>query len=284
MNVLELVQEAARRLGIMIPSSINATGIDTDYDANLLNAYLRSTIRQNTEFSNLRKLIRRHVIHLDDPGIEIYSNNEFQYPILEDLPDFDALEGDGFNLRIFDEDNNIKDQFLFRSLTSTDYMRIARNKNFEGEDSFNFYEKIKTIERDAPSERQQDVIKAKNLESGFYLLSGIDPGNLIYRFCYNHGELPENKELASLSFLYKTKYVVIGSDGLFKELPSNNMDTVSLPDELLILGIVINFKNFHGLDTAMDLAQYKSLIDALKVNQDHVQVARMDRKVYIGHK
>jgi hypothetical protein len=316
MTALELVQEAAKRLNIMLPSTIVVPDTpDTnaiDYDANLLVSSLNSVIKQNMTLNLFnRQILPKSVNLMEGDNIHFLNNQVDKNPVYSDFvvnlsginPDFEELMGDGFNVSVFELNEPTiykKKSYLFRQLTATDYLRLKRtcvptqiptpglNRLWE---SFSkippLSEEMKEYRKNMPSEDRTSQINATNKESGFIILGDGNTNKIIY-FCNNM--IPDtefNQEAGPFSqppildYLYRTNFGVINKmDGRVISVSVDD-DEVVIPDELAILGTIINYKTYYGLDISLEMGQQKALIDALKENQQNVQVTHLDKKRYV---
>jgi hypothetical protein len=53
-----------------------------------------------------------------------------------------------------------------------------------------------------------------------------------------------------------------------------------IPEELAILGIIIKYKAYYGIDYALEMGEQKAMLDALKENQENIQITHLDKKKY----
>jgi hypothetical protein len=337
MKVLELIQEAARRLTIMIPKSVIQTASDTseiDYDANLLVSCLNATIKQNMTLNLFnRQILHKSINLLFNPAVYFLNNYVDKNPVYSDFvinlsyitPDLEELMGDGFSVSIYELNEPTlykKKSYLFRQLTATDYLRLKRTclpsqsssdeKNRSSDVTFSSFKslrkEIKEYKKNMPSENKTNMLNADNMESGF-IIFGNSQSNKIAYFC---NSMVSNEDISqeggmfqqppTLEFLYRTNYGVITDMGERVdsippdvpqpsptdppppppppiEIPPNNYELV-IPDELAILGTIINYKSYYGLDYSLDLGQYKQMMDQLKENQENIQITHLEKTQY----
>jgi hypothetical protein len=329
MNVIELIQEAARRLTIMIPTTTLQPETDTnamDFDCNLLISCLNATIKQNMTLNlfNKQVLIKSTnlIFNLD---VHFLQNFVDKNPVYSDfvvnlsslIPDMEELIGEGFNVSTFELDTRPlykKKSYMFRQLTPNDYLRLKRTclppqpsldeKNRSGNVTFSSFKslrkELKEYKKNMPSENRTSMLNAENMESGFIIL-GDGITNKIAYFCNSMitdeefnpaGEAGEQSP--TLEFLYRTNYGVIdnmnarvdtipfikGTPDPTKPLQPPDNYTLVIPDELAILGTIVNYKSYYGMDYSLDLGQYKQMIDQLKENQENIQITHLEKKQY----
>jgi hypothetical protein len=203
-------------------------------------------------------------------------------------PDFEELIGDGYTMYA-----NGK-HYLFRALTSQDYLRLARmGAQFDADAELpTKHQQIKEYKRNMPSETRTLIDYADNLESGFFMYNVLPNIRTIY-FCNNI--IPKadlDKKDWKLVFTYRSNYGVLsGDDGhripdVNSEVATttkpdiNNKETLTIPDELAIIGTVIKYKSYMGLEYTLEMGEQKALIDALKDNQEVTQITHLNKKNY----
>ena len=218
MNALELVQECAKRIGIMIPNTIvQTTTPDTsaiDYDANLLVSYMNAAIKQQMMVNILRKNVyysysliepdNAASVHFDGyqtgdplPDPDAYVN--FIINIEKECPSFVKLMGDGFIVRIIYYDNNVSatykqiGQYVFRQFTDTDAVTFLPTAigYTNPEELISSDENIDDVRnqrkehyKNLPSDKQKILVSSDKRESGFVYL-GNDIGNSMFYFINN---------------------------------------------------------------------------------------------------
>jgi hypothetical protein len=326
MNALELIQEAARRLLIMIPKSplfpsapnVIDDGSDIDYDKNLLISCLNAVIKQNMTLNLFnRQILPKSVSLWDDNAVYFLNNYVDKNPIYSDFvvnlsqvcPELEELLGDGFNVSVYELYEPTfykKKSFLFRQLTPNDYLRLKKtclpnpnpseNLMRQNESNFSNFKLLrkdyKDYKRNMPSEDKTYMLNAANLESGFIILGDANTNKIAY-FCNN---MLLDKDIAAISntisygqgysqpptleFLYRTNYGVITAMGERVATITADTDTLVINDELAVLGTIVNYKSYYGIDYTLDLGQYKQMIDQLKENQENIQITHLDKKQY----
>jgi hypothetical protein len=329
MTALELVQEAAKRLLIMIPNTLvqELNHNTTDYDSVLLLSCLNSMVKQNMTLNLFnRQILIKSINMLDNDNVYFLKNLVDKNPVYSDFvinlsnlcPDMEEIMGDGFNFSIYEVSEPTlykKKSYLFRQITPIDYLRLkktclpnvdlisSKNKEIVDFSQFaslrkDFDKEIKEYKKNMPSENRTNMINAENKESGFIVLGDGQTNKILY-FCNNmipdaeiYQEYDTFAQSPTLEFLYRTNYGVISDMGERVDSipyiepptpplePNPNKFTLVIPDELAILGTVINYKSYYGIDYTLELGQYKQMIDMIKENQENIQITHLDKKQY----
>jgi hypothetical protein len=290
MTALELIQEAAKRVGIMEPAHVplgTAGSTTYDYDANLLVSCLNGAIKQLMVLNLFNQSVLFSKISFTDAsGFVDFSDitdpsgkfSDFTLNMTQAYPDFEELIGDGYTMSA----NNKK--FLFRQLTSQDFIRVAKTTfplSIESKRKTDWEREIREYRKNMPSEDRTDIEFSKKLESGFYMYAEPPATRKVY-FCNNFftvDDIAQNDW--TLTFAYRSNYGVI--DGTLHVRKLNvtvDSDTLVIPDELAILGTIIKYKSYYGLDFSLELGEQKAMIDALKENQENIQITHLDKKIY----
>jgi hypothetical protein len=321
-KALELVQEAARRVGIMIPTTLfpttNPDSSAIDYDANLLVSCLNATVKQNMTLSLFNKQVldaQTQIVYKTPPAyfldqLEDDTFRDFFLDLDALCPGFEELIGDGFivNKQKRKLDYNSGDsfpiknenQYIFRQLTAQDYIKLARHNlddiiipptpptpQMTDNPIKNERKEMKAYKKNMPSEDRTSILRAQNRESGFFIKS-IEGKRFVF-FCNNmfDPEVDIFNYTLWLKFTYRTSWGVIGDVTIGtttkvarKNSITTNEDTLTIPDELAILGTIINYKSYYGLDFSLDMGQQKAMLDALKENQENIQITHLDKKQY----
>jgi hypothetical protein len=315
MTALAIVGEAAKRLTIMLPTTIvvptKPDQDSIDYDANLLVSCLNATIQQNARLNLFKKEVIGKAIEIkDDPSQQVsWLANNVDNPVvykdfcfqLKDFGDIEKIEGEGFTVSLYTKTSTAGDptpsdtfqrtnMYIFRQLTFSDFEKVQRGSAIglvepssskkSSQNPHVSYKERKEYYKNMPSEDRTKIVDATNKESGFSML--VNDGNLMYYFCNNMIPISSigDNVVAMLEFFYTTNRVVMDANGKHKDVVDDDHDTCLLPDELLILGTIINYKSAYGLDFSLDLGQQKALIDAIKENQENLQVTHLDKKEY----
>jgi hypothetical protein len=303
MTVLEIIQEAAKRLCIIVPKTIVLADIQSkeyDADTGLLVSCLNGCIKQNMVLNLFNQNILFTSLSRENGNWQDYLYVDFNIPDDDFVlnlslfcPDFEELLGDGIN---FAKDGQ---SYLFRQLTHNDFLRLCKRELDDVVKQIEYTpdpdEEISDYRKNMPSEKNTYIKNADNLESGFYVYSKKPKTRLIY-FCNNmatFGNTPLG-DTFNLSFTYRSNWGVISADGNKRQESvltnriegnvSNDNQTLTIPDELAILGTMIKYKSYYGMDFSLDLGEQKSLIDTIKQNQENVQVTHLDKKNYISTK
>jgi hypothetical protein len=294
MTVLEIIQEAAKRLCIIVPRTIVLSDIQSkEYDADTglllscLNACIKQIMTMNVFNQNIVFKSISKSTEMWQSVINFYEGNfcDFSVNMQKACPDFEELMGDGF---VFSTNGK---SYLFRKLTHNDFLRLCkRESRYTDDNDKNIPDEDKVILnylKNMPSDEITQIKKSDNLESGFYIYT-INPDFRIIYFCNNmidfetaHPYIDVNK--FNLSFTYRSNYGVISADGEKRQpavLPNNDFQRTILPDELAILGTMIKYKSYYGMDFSLDLGEQKALVDALKQNQEGIQVTHLNKKEY----
>jgi hypothetical protein len=222
--------------------------------------------------------------------------DDFIYELTDEVSDFISLLGDGITVACVLEGVEVK-RVIFRQLTETDFLKlkktpaslreVAANALFRQSTPLDpvdvkkkpLWQLRKEYKKNMPSEDRTQIVHAKNRESGFYIFS-LDGINQMVYFCNNMLSRKDEENSQWMAyFLYQSNAVVFSS-GLPKESISDDNDMCIFNAELLILGTVINYKGYYGLDNSLDLGQYKALKDSLEKNQENVQITHLEKKKY----
>jgi hypothetical protein len=307
MTILEIIQEAAKRLCIIVPRTIVLADIQSkEYDADTgllvscLNACIKQTMslnifNQNIVYKNLTSENEHWRDYLDIP-INVKGTADFKLRMRKFCPDFERLIGDGIAF------NRRGKSYLFRQLTQNDFVRLCKMENADikvADDYKEDYDKeIADYRRNMPSEETTYIKNSDNLESGFFVYSEGSPIQRIIYFCNNMMDMTEfgfEDVPFNLSLTYLSNYGVLSPDGWTRrdsvhtdrEIEAdktNDFQSTILPDELAILGTMIKYKSYYGMDFSLDLGEQKALIDAIKENQAGIQVTHLNKKEYTINK
>jgi hypothetical protein len=283
MNAIQLVQSAARRLNIMIPKTIEQSTLDTvaiDYDANLLLECLNSSINQFSQTSLFKKyeFYFSRVLFEGDDWFEISQHNSIKIFLDILFTNFISIIGEGVHFYIIDlEDTKaIKRDVLFRQLHANQFERLD-NYDAEKTDAPCPPEYRDNPSKNSPSKEESDAHYGTKQESGFYIYFDPDKNSRILHIKQNlltYDEImdtdPARPTKSALNFFYQGSPLHVTKD----------KDVINLNDELLILSTVVNYKSTNGLDFTLELGQQKALLDALKTNQENIQVTSLNQHKY----
>lgn len=270
MDALNIVKEAAKRIGIMVPLTVvvSPDPEKTDYDANLLVSCLNGCIKQMMVLNLFNQsILFGKVSYSDASGKVAFSSKtdssgkfaDFTLDMTNCYPDFEELIGDGYTMR----GNNKK--FIYRQLTAQDFMRVAKTEfpfDISADPDSDWLQRVREYKKDMPSEDRTDVEFAKNVESGFFMYAKPPATRIVY-FCNNFFTVNDiAKDDWVLTFAYRSNFGVIDGRTLSRKnnVTSDN-DTLVIPDELAILGTIIKYKMYYGLDISMDMGEQKAMID-----------------------
>jgi hypothetical protein len=287
MNVLELIKEAAKRLNIMIPKDLpKPQDEDTnamDYDANFLLSALNSTVKQMMVLNLFNQnIVQAQEVYNPTSAIRIQAD-PVTYPdiwlnLTPKYADFEELIGDGFTF--FCNGKKV----LYRQLTDQDYLRLAKVvvPDFDNPPKFpDENQELKNYMKDMPSEDRTKIPYADNLESGFYIYETLPNTRILY-FCNNILTAEDISAVPfTIMFMYRSKYGVISNGAsLRSENITASDQTLIIPDELAIIGMVLKYKAAYGLDYTLELGEQKAILTALKANQENIQITHLDKKNY----
>jgi hypothetical protein len=309
LTALKIAQEVAKRIGIMLPTTIvDSETPDTsliDYDANLIVSCMNSAVQSLMmlhEFSNHKRRLTYMISDNELVYVSKKTNGYQDATLMYLIEPVVKIEGDGVVIVKIVEDVDTdypvaSDRYLFRQFTPADYLRYQTEDHFVNyaagygfgwnkNDSFKSAtprEKVYQHKKNTPSESLVGFSRAENLESGFFIATDntgtrrlIIVNNMIKDDIAAAGE----GHSYMLQILYKTNYGVLKSDGLFADRFSRDSDRTLIPDELVILGTLINFKGYFGLDYSLDLASQKAYIDKMKENEENIQLTHLNKKHY----
>jgi hypothetical protein len=314
MNAIQIVQEAARRLMVIIPQAplFPASTDDSsaiDYDKNLMCSCLQATVNQNMVlfFFNRQNYIKNvtltynaNVKFLDNHTDRNPIYRDFVFNLLGECPDVEQIVGDGINVSVFPTDEKTiykSKQYIFRQFTAQDMLRLKKScispTPFQNTPvptppipEYTAMKERRDYKKNFPSEDRSPILTADNKDSGFFLM-GDYMGNKIIYFVNNlisdaevNAAFVTWEQPPIIEFLYRSNYGIINQLNGRVPVVTDDTDTFVLPDELLILGIMVQYKTWYGMDVTIELGQYKAMIDQMKQNQEVIQATHLDRKSY----
>jgi hypothetical protein len=289
MTALRIVQEAARRLTIMQPSTIefaDPTSQDTDYDALLLLSCLNSCVQQNVVNNTFKRTVKLSSF-FGDPVLKITSANDdgyhdFALAVSDVSPLFERLASGGIMMKF----SNMNEAYEFRQIPIDEGLQLMKSMLDEGgavdEDGNTVHEELRQISRNFPSEVKTNEVRGKNRQSGYMVVGDFFGGmamgkNPTIYFCNNMIKIDDDPEgdysLGNLTVQFAYYERVVAAT-------TNAAVFVGIPDELLILGTVVNFKNYHALDYTLDMAQYNAFIEGMKRNDEQNMAVQMGKRYY----
>jgi hypothetical protein len=249
MNCLSIIQEAAVRVGIVQPSTIeNVSSPDPsrkDPDAMILLGALNETMRQAVvknlfdPFTVMAKIAADNVQK---------AGNTYIWPILTKCADFGGLLSSYFNVEFLDaaEPPSKKEN-------SAPTATIANTETFFECDPDNFLKHWKDPGVTAPQPiPERNMFKLYN-GSVYFIARQAFAANRFFgviRFSYRstYGVLPVGSTTPTSSFTKDT-------------------DTSNVDGELLIAGTVLNYKAYQGMDYQFDMQKYTDYLKALESNR-----------------
>jgi hypothetical protein len=247
MTALELVQEAAIRVGMVQPVSIEGVyspdPSKKDPYAMILLGALNESMRQIL----VKNLFDPFLVMKEEETIAdspLPQTNTFSYDLSE-CPDFGGLLTSYIIVstqKIDQEYNYTYHNEYYREVDLDVFTRYWRPENEEDIDHTKGY-----------------ILPEKNI---FRNMNGK------INFISNRLSSLENSPY-TLSFTYRSVFGVKGRDGDLKNSFKLNDDTTKLDDELLIIATVMNYKSMMGLDFQIDMQKYTEYIKALEANKQN---------------
>jgi hypothetical protein len=235
LNCIEIIQETALRLGMLPPNDDSIIKFIKEKDA--------ANIDRDTQLlmGALNQAARNAAIAFNWKEFTIrmyfypYCNSEFGWnPIVE-----------GFDIEFIAPgyDGILSNSFYIP--TEEKHRRFIENVTI---DEF-------TIRKE----------NDKDCRNGYIFQSGY--------VCFAK-KLPETK----IYFTYKTAFPFITITSQGDKIPSayvvDGLDQVVMDDEVLILGTIINYKNYVGLDSQLEQALYNQFLEHLKTRSESLTVIR----------
>jgi hypothetical protein len=136
LNALKLVQEAAKRLNIMVPTTINTPEHpDTstiDYDANMLVAAANAAIRQNASINLFNREVQMSPIYLKQPKYIGTGSPDIVIDMSTYYSDFESLLGDTITINKYDGSASrlVTNKYAFRELSTYDFAIKQQYTNY----------------------------------------------------------------------------------------------------------------------------------------------------------
>jgi hypothetical protein len=134
LNALEIVQEAAKRLNIMVPTTIvlpkNPDTSTIDYDANLLTSCLNATIKQNAAINMFNMEVQQDVNILINPKGTFGDMPDIVIDMTAIYPEFESLLGDSITLVAYDSSEAVSGKYVFREISTYDFTLLQKFTNF----------------------------------------------------------------------------------------------------------------------------------------------------------
>jgi hypothetical protein len=240
MNCLELVQEAAVRVGIVQPSTIeNVSSPDPsrkDPDAMILLGALNETMRQAIVKNLFDPFCAMAKIDVSTEAPA--TGNTYIFSLLPKCPDFAGLLSSYFNIECSD----------------------GSTQTFFEIDPDNFLKYWKDVSGTTP-----DVMPSKN---SFKIYNG-------QVYFISRKPFDANFKVGTIRFSYRSNFGVMPK-GATK--PTNvfslDTDTTNIDNELLIAGTVLNYKAYQGMDYQFDMQKYTDYLTALERNRQRNNLFR----------
>jgi hypothetical protein len=311
MNALEIVQESAQRLGIMPPNTLFPTADEiVDYDANMLKTFLEATIRQQvnnnptffqTKLASATIEPPQYVIPAETVafslgeklGIEPAKTYDFILRINQNSPDFLKVVSGTFKVVTFGADPTIVErEYTFKALQNLDFLTLSGAYLADSQDDIptDAVVEARAWQRNSPSQDVTQVLRAQNKESGFfffrskevsvinvYFINNLIPFSDLFKMDSEETWVASN----SLSYVYTSKSMTNGAPEQSLRI-KEDQDSLLIDDEIAILGTIIGFKGYYGIDYTLELGQQKALLESQKKNVENTTVTRLDNKTYIG--
>jgi hypothetical protein len=254
-TALQLVKSAALRLGMTAPESLpyssgQSTTIE-DKDALLLLGALNAAVKNITYTYSWRELIRQAVFspnYYDVSSIIIDEDGKIVPP---PTPPATLATGQRFlgwdiNEMCVGFDGIVSNCLLFPQkhmriplLTYDKFLYMSEDKGFDPI--------FETIEQNG------------------YIIT-----NNLLELVHRYGEGIQPYSSPKVYFYYKTKFPVVRQNGQLWNDESiqlyfvSNDDWSPIDDEVLILGTIINYKNYIGRDFQLEFKQYNDYIEHMK--------------------
>jgi hypothetical protein len=134
LTALNLVQEAAKRLNIMVPTSIesqpNPETSTIDYDANMLVAALNSAVRQNASINLFNREVQMSPAYLNAPKTAGTGFPDIVIDMSTFYPDFESLLGDSITLNKYDAAGVVTNKYAFREFSAYDFATKQQYTNY----------------------------------------------------------------------------------------------------------------------------------------------------------
>jgi hypothetical protein len=249
MQCLDLIQEAATRIGIVPPSTIeNVSNPDPSKrnpDAMILLGALNETMRQALvknlfdPFCVMVKVVLTGADNVPNAG------NTYIFPIRTKLPDFGGLLSSYFEV----EYGNGVLQTFFETDPDT-FLKFWK-------------EPMSTGTKPMP---QKNIFRIYNNKVSFIAREAFTPTSLF----------------SNIGFSYRSTFGVMLPD---KTTTANSFkydaDTSTVDDELLIAGTVLNYKAYQGMEYQFDAQKYSAYLDALEKNRQNNNTIR-DNSLKMG--
>jgi hypothetical protein len=250
MNALQMVQEVALRLGITRPVDIEVIAGSQksiiDRDAEILLGALNQSVRSAAAAFTWREMVlaasERFYDSSGSPVSPIYS-----VPVLhltQNLYGYDGLTTS--YISIINYDTNRKEWPV--------YPRIVRQVTLD-----------KYLMLQKTDKQYDDIYDSDRTENGFIIINGTL--FLARPFIY---EDPNGYKDPRAVFTYKTNLPVVADisasliDSGRKPLFTKNTDGAAIDDEAVILGAIMNYKNYIGRDFQLEAKLFTDYIEHMK--------------------
>jgi hypothetical protein len=285
-KALPIVQDCAKRLGLLIPKTIEWDGKSVDptiidYDALLLLFLLNA---------NMRRLCIAQVL----PQTKIFFNS----PLIDSdvakflyfYPNFALiLDGQqatlGFGKLISDEIRvtTPTKTVIFRAISSETFLTFCPQFPqfpLEMTASQAIPDEKRENRDNFPTENVSRKVLATNIESGFYRCNVW--GSDVLFFINNMISEDELKDKNTImSFIYQANSCVFDHS---TQLPTTkffwNDDYTLIDTEILKLGVVLDYKRRYNLDASVELDRYAQYSAALEKNAQVLRATKLNPKVY----
>jgi hypothetical protein len=312
MNALEIVQESAQRLGIMPPNTLFPTADEiVDYDANMLKTFLEATIRQQVNNNPTFFQTKLATATIEPPqdvipaataafslglpdSIEAANCYDFILRINQNSPDFLKVVSGTFKVVTFGTEVDIVErEYTFKALQNLDFLTLSGAYLADSQDipPTDAVVEARAWQKNSPSQDVTEVLRAQNKESGFFFFRSKEVSVVNVYFINNL--IPFNRLFLKgstestwvarnrLSYIYTSKSMTTGATETSLRI-KEDQDALLIDDEIAILGTIIGFKGYYGIDYTLELGQQKALLESQKKNVENTTVTRLDNKTYRG--
>jgi hypothetical protein len=254
MDAIHLVKEAATRLGIVQPSTIENVNSDDaskkDCDAMILLGALNESVRQATVLNLFDAFcILKDISDFPPDNGEntlLSPLVSFQLDLKKKAEDYGGLISSGFFVEF--KDNVSSSIFLKKMFYELEDDAFLKLRNVLPDDN------------EANGDCSYDK-RYKNVKNRYKIYQGI---------VYFLTDIDMTKFLVNkISFSYRSVWGVkaLGS-ATPKDSFSLDTDTSIVDDELLIASTVLNYKSYMGIDYSFDMAKYQMYVNALVANRN----------------
>jgi hypothetical protein len=313
-TALEIVQEAARRLGIMPPNTLFPSAAEiADYDANMLKSFLEATIRQQVSNNPTFFQTKLASATIEPPRdvipatlnafslgnlatIEPSACYDFILRINQVSPDFLKVISGTFKVLTLgtgQDAGKVDREYTFKSLQSLDFLTLSGAYLADGQEDIptDALAEVRAWQQSSPSKDVTQVMRAQNKESGFfffrnsqtsvvnvYFINNLIPFSQLFVSGSTEGTWTANNRL---SYVYVSKSMTPGEAQDSLSIKADQ-DSLLIDDEIAVLGAIIGFKGYYGIDYTLELGQQKALLESQKKNVENTTVTRLDNKTYRG--